>query len=148
MPSHVTLVFVCICRSVLCLVTICLLGLRKCTPRSIYGCVHICCALIVQYPNRCLIAHFRVAWRKTKPIYPCTQTFIVVISTLFNLTKSCYACIHFRSGIVFSRIFQYLQYWYYQYFQNLPVSAILVLPVFPESSGIYNTHILAMTSIF
>jgi hypothetical protein len=35
---------------------------------------------------------------------------------------------------VFSRIFQYLQYWYYQYF--------------PESSGIYNTHILAMTSIF
>jgi hypothetical protein len=33
---------------------------------------------------------------------------------------------------VFSRIFQYLQYWYYQYF--------------PESSGIYNTHILAMTS--
>jgi hypothetical protein len=48
---------------------------------------------------------------------------------------------------VFSRIFQYLQYWYYQYFpesssfcntgitsifQNLPVSAILVLPVFPR----------------
>jgi hypothetical protein len=31
---------------------------------------------------------------------------------------------------VFSLIFQYLQYWYYQYF--------------PESSGIYNTHILAM----
>ena len=31
-------------------------------------------------------------------------------------------------------IFQYLQYWYYQYF--------------PESSGVYNTHILAMTSIF
>jgi hypothetical protein len=29
---------------------------------------------------------------------------------------------------VFSRIFQYLQYWYYQYF--------------PESSGIYNPHIL------
>ena len=44
-------------------------------------------------------------------------------------------------------IFQYLQYWYYQYFpesssicntgitsifQNLPVSAILVLPVFPR----------------
>jgi hypothetical protein len=28
---------------------------------------------------------------------------------------------------VFSRIFQYLQYWYYQYFS---VSAILVLPVF------------------
>jgi hypothetical protein len=66
---------------------------------------------------------------------------------------------------VFSRIFQYLQYWYYQYFpesssicntgitsifQNLQVSAILVLPVFPfpESPGIYNTHILAMTSIF
>ena len=76
-------------------------------------------------------------------------------------------------------IFQYLQYWYLnQYFpesssicntgitsifQNLPVSAILVLPVFPrilqylqywyyqyfpESSGIYNTHILPMTSIF
>ena len=57
-------------------------------------------------------------------------------------------------------IFQYLQYWYNQYF---PVSAILVLPVFsrifqylqywyyqyfPESSSIYNTHILAMTSIF
>jgi hypothetical protein len=35
---------------------------------------------------------------------------------------------------VFSRIFHYLHYWYYQYF--------------PESSGIYNTHILAMTSIF
>jgi hypothetical protein len=48
---------------------------------------------------------------------------------------------------VFSRIFQYMQYWYYQYFpesssicntgitsifQNLPVSAILVLPVFPR----------------
>ena len=48
---------------------------------------------------------------------------------------------------VFSRIFQYLQYWYYQYFpesssicntgitsisQNPPVSAILVLPVFPR----------------
>jgi hypothetical protein len=40
-------------------------------------------------------------------------------------------------------------------FQNLPVSAIPVIPVFsrifqyfPESSGIYNTHILAMTSIF
>jgi hypothetical protein len=32
---------------------------------------------------------------------------------------------------VFSRIFQYLQYWYYQYF--------------PESSDIYNTHILANT---
>ena len=46
---------------------------------------------------------------------------------------------------MFSRRFQYLQYWYYQYFpesssicntgitsifQNLPVSAILVLPVF------------------
>ena len=75
-------------------------------------------------------------------------------------------------------IFQYLQYWYYQYFpesssicntgitsifQNLPVSAILVLPVFsrifqylqywyyqyfPESSSIYNTHISAMPSIF
>ena len=60
---------------------------------------------------------------------------------------------------VFSRIFQYLQYWYNQYFlesssiyntgitsifQNLPVSAILV----PGSSGICNTHILAMTSIF
>ena len=76
-------------------------------------------------------------------------------------------------------IFQYLQYWYLnQYFpesssicntgitsifQNLPVSAILVLPVFPrilqylqywyyqyfpESSGIYNTHSLPMTSIF
>ena len=77
----------------------------------------------------------------------------------------------------FYLILQYLQYWYNQYFpesssigntditsifQNLPVSAILVLPVFsricqylqywyyqyfPESSGIYNTHILAMTSI-
>ena len=48
---------------------------------------------------------------------------------------------------VFSRIFQYLQYWYYQYFpesssicntgitsisQNPPVSAILVLPVIPR----------------
>ena len=72
-------------------------------------------------------------------------------------------------------IFQYLQYWYYQYFQesssicntgitsifqNLSVSAILVLPVFsrifqylqywyyqyfPESSSICNTGI---TSIF
>ena len=57
------------------------------------------------------------------------------------------------------RIFQYLQYWYNQYFlesssicntgitsifQNLPVSAILV----PGSSGICNTHILAMTIIF
>ena len=67
-------------------------------------------------------------------------------------------------------IFQNLQYWYNQYFpesfrifQNLPVSAILVLPVFsrifqylqywynqyfPESFGVCNTHILAMTSIF
>ena len=75
-------------------------------------------------------------------------------------------------------IFQYLQYWYNQYFpvsssicntgitsifQNLPVSVILVLPVFPrilqylqywyyqyfpESSGIYNPHSLPMISIF
>ena len=35
---------------------------------------------------------------------------------------------------VFSRIFQYLQYWYNQYFL--------------ESSSICNTHILAMASIF
>ena len=76
-----------------------LLCLGKCTSGCIYGYMPIRCALLMQYANGCFIAHFRVAWRKTKQIYSCTQTFIVVISTLFNLNKSCYACIHLRSVI-------------------------------------------------
>ena len=80
--------------SVWCLGIIWLLSLRKCTPRCIYG-----CALLVQYSNGYFIAHFRDAWHTTKTIYPCTQTFIIVISTLFNYTLSCFTCIHFRSVI-------------------------------------------------
>ena len=66
---------------------------------EMYTQVYIRCALIVQYSNGYFITHFRDAWHTTKTIYLCTQTFLIVISTLFNYTLSCFTCIHFRSVI-------------------------------------------------
>ena len=68
---------------------------------EMYTQVYIRCALIVQYSNGYFITHFRDAWHTTKTIYQCTQTFLIVISTLFNYDKSCYTCVRLYMSIWF-----------------------------------------------
>ena len=83
------------------------------------------------------------------------KTFLSIISIFQKVPVSAILVLP-----VFSRIFQYLQYWYYQYFPesssicNTGITSIFqnlqywYYQYFPESSSIYNTHMLAMTSIF